>query len=208
MERNSITAKIDKSPKLSLVHYGGVYPWFGVGQFEEFVDRFPHSSSQIRLTLAGLVNPNVHSNEVSNTNERIIRASLSNPNIIVKPWIPPNLRLKYLQKFDAAIFFNNPDNFETSISWRTRYADFLSAKLPLLVNSFDPFSTLLHSNGLCKIFEKEHLVNSLRSPSKIRHLKEELNMIKNSSLWDRVQNTISSEKLGPLLKERIVGVLG
>ena len=97
--------KIDNSPTLRLIFYGGVYPWFGVEELENFLKKFPHSNSQIQLTIAGLVNPNLRDQEIGNITKRIISTGLNNKNIVFKPWIPPSQRLDFLGKFDAAVFF-------------------------------------------------------------------------------------------------------
>jgi hypothetical protein len=136
-----------------------------------------------------------------------MNAGWNNPNICFKPWIPSNMRSEFLGAFDAAVFFNNPQSEETSVSWRTRYADFLNAKLPLAVNSTDPFSNLMIENGICRVFENDALINCFRSMDKVRQIKNDFNEMKINGRWENLQVQLSSEKLGLLLKEKVVNLL-
>jgi hypothetical protein len=203
---DSVLPHSDDSSTLRLLYYGGIYPWFGIKEFENFLNKFPHSNAQIRLTIAGLINPNLNDQEIREATEKIIIAGWNNPNICFKPWIPSSMRTEFLGAFDAAIFFNNPQKEETSVSWRTRYADLVNAKLPLVVNSTDPFSQLMIDNGICRVFENDELRACFGSVDKVRKIKTEFNEMKKNGRWEDLQIELSAEKLGFLLKEEVLNL--
>jgi glycosyltransferase involved in cell wall biosynthesis len=193
-----------KDSGLNLVYYGGVYPWFGVDEFVFFLENFPSRSKEVRLTIVGLNNPNISSKEIEECTQRVVNASSKKSNIVFKPWVHSDYRIEYLSKFDMAIFFNQPGSVETQVSWRTRYADFLSAKLPLVVNSSDPFSSHFINHGVGLEIPPETLLNMLESKVSLKKLIIQSQEIKLSKGWGEMTEYLSFESLSRALVESLI----
>jgi hypothetical protein len=204
---NIDTTPVSIDDTLRLVYYGGVYPWFGITNLIEFIRKLPRYESKLNITFMGLNNPNLRDDEIDEISNLVISESKYNRNIHFKPWLSGSKRFEFLSKFDSAIFFNNPENEETKYSWRTRYADFLSAKLPLMCNSADPFFDVLVENELGFIRSCEDIL-SLGSDDVLRSdIKRRLLEIKSSPKWTEVQNTfalkIYRDNLSKAIKSKV-----
>ena len=95
------------SKQLRLVHYGSVYPWFGVNELMEFLTDISPGDTDFQLTISGLYNPNFRSPEIEEINRKILQLTSNNKNVVFKPWLSVDSRWDFLSKFDFAIFFNN-----------------------------------------------------------------------------------------------------
>lgn len=196
-------SKYERS-NLNLVWYGGIYPWFGIQNLLNFLHEFSTLSQGIHLTIIGGINPFYSNDNLLNDQwEKVKTLVIGNSNIKQIPWLPYDIRIPFLSQFDAAIFFNDEKGQETSLSWRTRYSDFILAKLPLIVNCLDPFATLISNHGGVRVFSDAQLANLVKSKIDRKNIKSELLEIKSLESWSILARKLDWDNLTSTLSKAI-----
>jgi hypothetical protein len=170
--------------KLRLVWYGGVYPWFGVTELELFIRELGYSESSIELTLVGVSNPFSLDSELKEISSRILNSAARSVHVRSVSWLPYETRLTFLSNFDAAIFFNDSSQVETSFSWRQRYADLILARLPLIVNSIDPFSRLMRDHGIAREISAQRILEANRVEGIRSDLSRDIQSLREDGNWE------------------------
>jgi len=188
--RNSVNRK----EKLRLVWYGGVYPWFGISELDSLINELDYDNSLIELTLVGVSNPFTLDSELREISSRILSNAARSIHVQNVSWLPYETRLNFLSKFDAAIFINDPSQIETRFSWRQRYTDLLLARLPLIVNSIDPFSRLMRDHGVAKEISSVRLVEASRDIGIRSDLIREIQQLYNDGSWEKLAESLNWNK--------------
>ena len=185
--------------------YGGVYPWFGVAELEGLISELGFEESSIELTLVGVSNPFTLDSELSEITSRILNSAARSIHVRTVSWLPYETRLTFLSKFDAAIFFNDSSQFETKYSWRQRYTDLVLARLPLIINSIDPFSTLMIHHGVAREIESDLIISANRDESIRSAIIEEIRRVREEGNWDLITDYLDWTKVTLQLSNWIIG---
>lgn len=191
--------------KLRLVWYGGVYPWFGVTELERLISELGFEDSFIELTLVGVSNPFTLDSQLSEITSRILNSAARSIHVRTVSWLPYETRLMFLSKFDAAIFFNDSSQLETKYSWRQRYTDLVLARLPLIINSIDPFSRLMIHHGVAGEIESDLILRANRDESTRSAIIEEIRRVREEGNWDLIAEYLSWTKVTLQLSNWIIG---
>ena len=147
-DRLPLESMASQSGKVSLLWFGGVYPWFDIkslfGALNNIRDKVP-----LKFDVVGLKNPfNNHPDFVSASSEAISVCSREpyNEFITVHDWVPFQDRLNWYESADLLVSLNQP-GIENIFAWRTRVVDYLSAGVRFATNGGDPLSESLIAFG-------------------------------------------------------------
>ena len=142
---NLVENRIEEMPPLTILWYGGFYPWFDTTKFADVLlklDSLISESNNLdyKVRIIGAENPFVEDENFKSHSKKEIRNLEQNDRVTFSPWLPFNERYKAFQDIDVVICLTS-EGYENTLAWRTRYLDFIEYSVPLLTNSSDPLST-------------------------------------------------------------------
>jgi len=154
---NLVQDKAQVFPPLSILWYGGFYPWFDTNKFAEVLSRLDSlisdkSNFDYQVKVIGAENPFVEDQNFKNHSKKQINNLKRNDRVSFSPWLSYSERHKAFDDTDVVICLTSK-GYENTLAWRTRYLDFIEFAVPLLTNSNDPLSTRIVNNKCGWIFD-------------------------------------------------------
>jgi glycosyltransferase involved in cell wall biosynthesis len=142
-----VQGRIQEISSLSILWYGGFYPWFDTSKFADVLVKLDSLISgsnnlEYQVRIIGAENPFIEDENFKRHSKKQIQNLEQNDRVSFSPWLPFNEREKAFQDIDVVICLTSA-GYENTLAWRTRYLDFIEYSVPLLTNSSDPLSTLI-----------------------------------------------------------------
>ena len=178
----------------ALVWYGGIYPWFDMGPIVEAAKLIKKEIPEFKMIIAGAKNPYTDNKdflEHYNMSMRKIAEISSFTEIIGHTSYSD--RFKVYSKGSTIITLNK-EGLENNLAWRTRLADYIASRQPIITNGGDPLGELAIENG------NAIKISDIHSPESIKvAFKESLNLhiysdntLVNEMTWEHNINTLNS----------------
>jgi glycosyltransferase involved in cell wall biosynthesis len=180
---------------------GGVWPWFDM---DTLLDAFalqpdPDSSPVLFFLSPGNNRGGDADAPMRETLAKAKAKGLLGRNVHVNSFPVPFQDVPgYLEHCWAGILAN-PDSWETTISWRTRFLDLLAAGRPLLVAGHDPLGDLMTRSGAALQVEAgdsrglAHAIGSISSPEIRSRLGLASRRLGESLTWRRILSSWTND---------------
>ena len=128
--------KRPKNP--SLLWHGAIYPWFNMEPLVEAVKLIKAEHPNFKLIIAGAKNPYTSNIAFLEHYKKSIKQLES-----VREFTEFIGHTPYHERFSiyskgSAIITLNKEGLENKLAWRTRLADYIAAKVPIITNGGDP----------------------------------------------------------------------
>ena len=145
-----IQNKLQEISPLTILWYGGFYPWFDTSKFSDVLSKLDSLISgsnnlDYQVQIIGAVNPFIEDENFKSHSKKQIENLEQNKRVSFSPWLPFSERYKAFQDIDVVICLTS-EGYENTLAWRTRYLDFIEYSVPLLTNSSDPLATRIINN--------------------------------------------------------------
>jgi glycosyltransferase involved in cell wall biosynthesis len=134
------------SESLSILWWGGFYPWFKPDDLKLLAQEVLKSADNISFQIVGAENPFIENKQFINTAQIHLKNLKGSPNISFAPWVPFGEREQIFSKANVVMILSQ-SGYETGLSWRTRLIDAVDFETPVITNGGDPFSEFLISEG-------------------------------------------------------------
>lgn len=135
-----------KAPRI--LWFGGVYPWFDVGNFLKAIKEV-HRETGAELVMVGAKNPFVvNSDFITKYNELLTSLDELGLNEIVHltDWVSFDTRADWFLNCDLIVTINR-EGMENEFAWRTRLVDYVWSGAPVATNGGDPLGEALIGHG-------------------------------------------------------------
>lgn len=136
--KKDIAKKPSRPKNPSLLWYGAIYPWFDMEPLVKAAKLIKAEHPNFKLIVAGARNPYTSNTTFIEHYEKSIGqlATISDFTEFIGH-TPYHERFKIYSKGSAIITLNK-EGLENKLAWRTRLADYIAAKVPILTNGGDP----------------------------------------------------------------------
>lgn len=198
----------------SLVWYGGIYPWFDMNPIVEAAKLIRKDLPNFKLIIAGAKNPYTDNvaflKHYAESMDKIAEISEFTDIIGHTPYKD---RFSIYGKGSTIITLNK-EGLENELAWRTRLADYIAARKPIITNGGDPLGEKAISAGIAvridnvlspesikSAFMKSLTVEIKNNNSLVEEMTWENNI---SNLSDIISN---STRLSPELATIDIGLL-
>jgi glycosyltransferase involved in cell wall biosynthesis len=196
------------SKSLSILWWGGFYPWFKPEDLKLLAEEVLKVTDKISFQIVGAENPFVLNKQFINNAEKHLNNLKSSPNISFAPWVPFGEREHIFNKADVMMILSQ-SGYETSLSWRTRLIDAVDFETPVITNGDDPFSELLISEGAALRIPNEpidiatFLTNEL-TPNKLELMALRMKYVKAQISFEECVKPLLQILNDPLLAKKII----
>jgi glycosyltransferase involved in cell wall biosynthesis len=170
------------SESLSILWWGGFYPWFKPEDLKSLAKELSMRESEVVFQIVGAKNPFVENKQFVDTAQMHLKNLSSSPNISIAPWVPFDKREQVFSKSHVVMILSQ-SGYENGLSWRTRLIDAVDFETPVITNGGDPFSEFLISEGAALRIPSNptdiasFLINDL-TPIKLAEMSEQMKHVK------------------------------
>ncbi|MDQ6985841.1 MAG: glycosyltransferase [Candidatus Dojkabacteria bacterium] len=205
-EYMAFKGKMVSQDSFAILWFGGLYPWFDIGELIEAVNELSKDYPKVKLLILGGKNPfNTNKDFIKQYDEvvsNVAKLGIKDKSVFFNDWVEFDDLINWFKSVDVVVSLNTT-GLENNFSWRTRTIDITSMDTPIITNGGDPVSEILIENEAAvrladvkKETIKASLESLLKDAGELEKLKK--NLIEFKPTW-YVENLTS--KLAELIFE-------